>query len=264
LKKILSTPVNFRDVTLRPNESEPLEEGDGEGHDEEVASPDSSSLAAIAQLVKTVSRTKQVIIMVGLPARGKTFLSNKIKAYLTWLGHETGHFNVGNFRRQEGDPKTQDASFFAKDNAAGLEARHRALLAALDEMMRWLNTGTGQVAIFDATNTTKQRRQLLREILHGRCEYLCLETICNDPETLDRNYRNKLTYSPDYKDVDEEKALQDFKERINKYEEVYEPLDDRSFHYIKLIDHTTGRGYLDINRISGYIPGKLVFYLMQV
>jgi hypothetical protein len=26
----------------------------------------------------------------------------------------------------------------------------------------------------------------------------------------------------------------------------------------------TGRGHIDINRISGYLPGKIVFYLMQV
>ncbi len=34
-------------------------------------------------------------------------------------------------------------------------------------------------------------------------------------------------------------------------------------HFIKLIDMVTGRGYMDINRISGYIPGKIVFFLMQ-
>jgi 6-phosphofructo-2-kinase / fructose-2,6-biphosphatase 3 len=26
----------------------------------------------------------------------------------------------------------------------------------------------------------------------------------------------------------------------------------------------TGRGHMDVNRISGYIPGKIVFFLMQV
>jgi 6-phosphofructo-2-kinase/fructose-2,6-biphosphatase len=26
----------------------------------------------------------------------------------------------------------------------------------------------------------------------------------------------------------------------------------------------TGRGHIDINRISGYLPGKIVFFLMQV
>lgn len=268
LKKVLATPVNFRDVTLanepciaEGNESDLQMDSEGS---EGGGSPSAEFGGQIPQLVKTVSRTKQVIIMVGLPARGKTFLSNKIKSYLTWLGHETQHFNVGTFRRKEGDPKQQDASFFDKDNDKGMEARHRALLNALDEMMRWLNNGSGQVAIFDATNTTKARRSLLREVLHGRAEYLCLESICTDQETLDRNYKNKLLYSPDYKDMDEEIALRDFKERITKYEQVYEPLDDRSFHFIKLIDMVTGRGYLDINRISGYIPGKLVFYLMQI
>lgn len=34
----------------------------------------------------------------------------------------------------------------------------------------------------------------------------------------------------------EVQALNDFKARIAKYEEVYEPLDDRNRHYIKLID----------------------------
>lgn len=28
--------------------------------------------------------------------------------------------------------------------------------------------------------------------------------------------------------------------------------------------HHAGKGYMDVNRISGYIPGKMVFFLMQV
>ena len=31
-------------------------------------------------------------------------------------------------------------------------------------------------------------------------------------------------------------ALQDFRDRICKYEEVYETITDRNLHYIKLID----------------------------
>jgi hypothetical protein len=31
-------------------------------------------------------------------------------------------------------------------------------------------------------------------------------------------------------------AVTDFRKRINHYEEVYEPIMDRSLHYIKLID----------------------------
>ena len=38
------------------------------------------------------------------------------------------------------------------------------------------------------------------------------------------------------------------------------------FHNIKpySLHRVTGRGHIDINRISGYIPGKIVFFLMQV
>lgn len=31
-----------------------------------------------------------------------------------------------------------------------------------------------------------------------------------------------------------------------------------------LVCRVTGKGYMDVNRISGYIPGKMVFFLMQV
>jgi hypothetical protein len=33
-----------------------------------------------------------------------------------------------------------------------------------------------------------------------------------------------------------QQALLDFRERIRKYEEVYETITDRNMHYIKLID----------------------------
>jgi hypothetical protein len=39
------------------------------------------------------------IIMVGLPARGKTYCSRKLARYLTWLGSKARIFNVGNYRR---------------------------------------------------------------------------------------------------------------------------------------------------------------------
>lgn len=35
------------------------------------------------------------IVLVGLPARGKTFTAAKLTRYLRWLGHDTKHFNVG-------------------------------------------------------------------------------------------------------------------------------------------------------------------------
>ena len=42
---------------------------------------------------------KLVIIMVGLPARGKSYLTKKIQRYLSWQQHNSRIFNVGNRRR---------------------------------------------------------------------------------------------------------------------------------------------------------------------
>ncbi|KAG1663909.1 hypothetical protein FOA52_002672 [Chlamydomonas sp. UWO 241] len=124
--------------------------------------------------------------------------------------------------------------------------------------------GRGKVVIFDATNTTEERRRKLVQHFHGRYQYLFIESICNDTHTLEQNYLFKMRFSPDYQGVNEAEGLADFKARVAKYEEVYEPLVDRNVHYIKLIDMVTGRGYMDVNRISGYIPGKIVFFLMQI
>ncbi|KAH0541883.1 hypothetical protein FGG08_003688 [Glutinoglossum americanum] len=42
---------------------------------------------------------KLVIVMVGLPARGKSYVTKKIARYLNWLQHDTRIFNVGERRR---------------------------------------------------------------------------------------------------------------------------------------------------------------------
>ncbi|KAI1320768.1 6-phosphofructo-2-kinase [Xylariaceae sp. FL0255] len=47
---------------------------------------------------------KLVIIMVGLPARGKSYITKKLRRYLSWQQHNTKIFNVGNRRRTTAAP----------------------------------------------------------------------------------------------------------------------------------------------------------------
>ena len=69
-------------------------------------------------------------------------------------------------------------------------------------MYRWLHAQTDlAVAFFDATNTTQARRQAIsnRSRREPNVYLLFVESICDDPDILERNYRMKL-HNQDYKD----------------------------------------------------------------
>ena len=142
-------------------------------------------------------RKKLVISMVGLPARGKTFIAQKISRYLNWIGVTTKLFNVGQYRRKMIGAK-QASSFYDPENTAGNSARLSMAVAALDELVEWLDRG-GRVAIYDATNTTTIRQALIK----SRCEQenfelLWVESLCSSPEIIEQNiFLTKLS-SPEY------------------------------------------------------------------
>lgn len=98
-------------------------------------------------------------ILVGLPARGKSYIVKKLRRYLNWLQYETKVFNVGNLRRvnKNSQQLDQSATFFDPDNKDGSKIRDDLALMVLDELIDWLKSG-GRVAIHDATNSTVQRR----------------------------------------------------------------------------------------------------------
>ena len=79
--------------------------------------------------------------MVGLPARGKSYICKKLSKYLIWCGFNSKIFNVGNKRRKEAKDKdmalkppsegasssgnTHDSSFFDSSNAEAAALREK-------------------------------------------------------------------------------------------------------------------------------------------
>lgn len=63
-----------------------------------------------------------VVVMVGLPARGKTYISRKLTRYLKWIGIRTRVFNVGEYRRKATNSYSSH-DFFRADNAEALAIR---------------------------------------------------------------------------------------------------------------------------------------------
>ena len=59
--------------------------------------------------------------MVGLPARGKSYISSTLIRYLNWYGCRAKCFNAGDKRRQAGKAGV-DAQFFDSSNNLNLES----------------------------------------------------------------------------------------------------------------------------------------------
>jgi broad specificity phosphatase PhoE/predicted kinase len=203
---------------------------------------------------------KLALVMVGLPARGKTFISRKIARYLCWLGYRARVFNVGDYRRALAGTK-QPAQFFDPRNPVGYETRVGIAMGALGDMIAWFKSG-GEVGIYDATNTERHRRQTVYDALsEAGVQVVFIESICEDESVVEGNVRDTKLRSPDYMDVDSEEAVRDFRARIAHYESTYEPLDDPDKSYVKIID--VGRQFV-VNRLEGYLSARLIFFLMNI
>ena len=207
-----------------------------------------------------LSPRKLVIAMVGLPARGKSYIARKLARYLAWIGHPTKVFNVGSYRRAlfgAGQPH----GFFASDNQEGLAARTRVAQEALDDACDYLRA-EGSVAIYDATNTTRVRRATIAErVRREGHDLIFIESISDDASLVDENILATKLGSPDYVNVDEEEALRDFRARIELYVRAYEPIDEDAYSFIKLVD--VGKE-ARLHRIDGYLPGRIVFFLLNI
>jgi len=183
------------------------------------------------------SDNKLCIVMVGLPARGKSTIAKKLRENLAKHRIPSRIFNNGQLRRRIRGQDTSSPEFYDPNNEAGVRLRERIALTNLDRARRYLQN-SGQVAIIDATNASLKRRQKIESFLSGRQtgldahQILFVECINDDEEILETSIRHKIRL-PEFKGVPPELAMEGFKRRIDYYKSIYNPLEKEK-NFVKL------------------------------
>eukprot|EP00494_Astrolonche_serrata_P033438 UN33707 len=158
------------------------------------------------------------------------------------------------------------AKFFDPKNKEGQKARQACALASLEDLYKFMIKDSGEIAILDGTNSTLARRKLIREFFTKKKEtdmfkIMFVESLCTDESIVENNILSCKLSNPDYKFVDPEKAVSDFRERIKLYQSVYTPVKDDEGSYVKIIN--AGRQVVG-HEVQGYLPGRIMYFLMHL
>ncbi|EME85784.1 uncharacterized protein MYCFIDRAFT_41044 [Pseudocercospora fijiensis CIRAD86] len=227
--------------------------------------------------------SKLVIVMVGLPARGKSYITKKLARYLNWLQHDTKIFNSlatlvmardapeikeDKIEKEKEEANIeQNSAFFDPQNKKASMIREQVAKQTLDDLLDYILDQNGSVGILDATNSTLQRRKMIMDHIRERAgpqlNVLFLESSCVDQDLLEANMRLKLN-GPDYKEMDPVIALEDFRKRVQEYEKAYVPLGEyeekHNMPYIQMVD--VGRKVIS-HQIKGFLMAQANYYLLN-
>eukprot|EP00127_Corallochytrium_limacisporum_P005123 Clim_evm29s199 gene=Clim_evmTU29s199 len=216
---------------------------------------------------------KMMIVMVGLPARGKSFISKKLRRYLAWRGYKVEVFNCGTRRRLKlkkdsgidlAAMPVHQASFFDPSNLEAKQKRDQIAMDTLEAGLEYLFQKNGKIAIMDATNSNPDRRRMIwnRCQKESNLDVLFLEILCDDQEQINFNVCLKAN-SPDYRHMAPEEAKADFLERLRHYEAAYQTVhesENPAMRYIKIMN--VGQK-VDTYQVEGYLGSQIVFFLMN-
>jgi predicted kinase len=124
---------------------------------------------------------KLVVVLVGLPGSGKTYIARKVSRYLRWISYRTRVFSLAKYRLEKVGSK--QASFFDPDDQVNYQMRVKLMMLAVSEAMQYLNRD-GEIAIIDGTNYCRSRRDLIRETVSREegFEILWIESIISSGE----------------------------------------------------------------------------------
>ncbi|KAH8821510.1 6-phosphofructo-2-kinase/fructose-2, 6-biphosphatase-like protein 2 [Xylogone sp. PMI_703] len=232
--------------------------------------PDDKTHMAPAQLYSTMSGRlfhsgRIAIVLVGLPARGKTHISVSLARYLRWLGVKTRIFHLGDYRRATLGPgmDVPEDYFFVNASAASVILRQKILKKCREDIYQFLNHENGQVAIYDAVNPSSAgRKSLAREFAKHDVQTLFLESYVTDETILQENARSVKISSPDFAGMDPDEAAKLYLRRIDAKIPSFETMMETDLNYVKMIN---AGEQIQYNNVSfGYLSHRIVFYLTNL
>jgi len=171
-----------------------------------------------------------LIVMVGLPARGKSTVAKRLQEGLTSSGIRTEIFNNGKLRRDWLGPSSALPEFYAPDNREGYEIREKIARTNLEAARVFFEKG-GEVAIFDATNASRERREMIDRLFFDTI-ILFLECVNEDAELLKACVLNKANLA-EFSSISHDQSVRAFYQRIEYYRMLASPLE-RERRYIRL------------------------------
>ncbi|KAJ3032642.1 Fructose-2,6-bisphosphatase [Rhizophlyctis rosea] len=268
-----------------------------------TSSSSTTSTTPVQQPANITPMPKLACVMVGLPARGKTYVGRKVARYLAWLGHKAKIFNVGNYRR-DAVGASQPNTFFDPNNVEATKQRTQVALAALEDMINWFEddsgytsdsptnsptsppsdstttpsnprhtrtnsgalAGPGSVAIYDATNSTASRRATIyNTCMEKGIQVMFIESICTSQKMIEDNIREVKISSPDYIGYDPQAAVSDFLDRIHQYEKTYETLAPEECEgQIPYVKLINVGDQVIVNKVRGYLQSRIISFLMNL
>ncbi|KAI3381954.1 hypothetical protein SNEBB_008028 [Seison nebaliae] len=182
-----------------------------------------------------------IIVMVGLPARGKLYTATKLARYFNWIGIRTKVFGkIGNNEDVEDDENEDEE---------------------MNELYEFIDKQSNSVAIYYGEHLTRESRQKLLDKLSDKYSpstynVMFVESDCKDESIIDKNILDTK--------VENIKNLEKFKEKIAKKELIYESMDlegDVDLCFLKIID--VGRRFI-VHNIRGHIQSRTIYFLMNM
>ena len=167
------------------------------------------------------------IVMVGLPARGKSTIALRLFEGLCAEGLNARIFNNGELRRMHLGAESALPEFYHPDNKEGRTKREQLALINANAAKSFLRD-EGQIAILDATNAGHSRREFLAKQLTDH-PILYVECVNDDAVLLAASVQRKAKL-PEFAHLAPEEAAASFMERMGYYERMYSsPRDEGSY-----------------------------------